>query len=152
MTCAGGKCFQALGIKPISWKCRFDTHSSKACAFPLNALSAHHSGYIQPIALHWCKTGFGRPRPIFVCQCGYGARRLFFRHGHLPCKTCHNFAEVRSSRPQAPQSLQAAPRTRRHPRHHSTTANKAQINAPEDLPAHPERNPNPRSPSQDKTL
>jgi hypothetical protein len=49
----------------------------------------HHSGYNQRIALHWARTGFGRPRPLFVCQCGYGARRLFFRCGNLACRTCH---------------------------------------------------------------
>jgi len=39
--------------------------------------------------LHWCRTGFGKPRPIFVCQCGYGVCRLFFRYSHLACKHCH---------------------------------------------------------------
>jgi hypothetical protein len=30
----------------------------------------HHSDYNQRIGLHWVRTGFGRPRPIFVCsQC-----------------------------------------------------------------------------------
>ncbi len=49
----------------------------------------HHSDYTQRIGLHWVRTGFGRPRPLFVCQCGYGTRRLFFRHGHLACKDCY---------------------------------------------------------------
>src|SRR5262245_40094657 len=48
-----------------------------------------HSGYNQHIGLHWVRTGMGRSRAIFVCQCGYGARRLFFRHGYLACKVCH---------------------------------------------------------------
>jgi hypothetical protein len=49
----------------------------------------HHLGYTQRIGIHWIRTGFGRPRPIFICECGYGFRRLFFRCGHLACKDCH---------------------------------------------------------------
>jgi hypothetical protein len=49
----------------------------------------HVLDYTQRIALHWIRTGFGKPRPIFVCECGYGARRLFLRHGHLACRHCH---------------------------------------------------------------
>src|SRR5262245_30628007 len=49
----------------------------------------HHLGYTQRIGIHWIRTGFGRPRPVFICQCGYGVRRLFFRHGHLACKDCY---------------------------------------------------------------
>jgi len=49
----------------------------------------HSCKYTQTFALHWIRTGFGQPRPIFVCQCGYGVRRLFLRHGHLACKHCH---------------------------------------------------------------
>src|SRR5262249_19219793 len=53
----------------------------------------HHSGYTQRIALHWIRTGFGRPRPIFVCdQCSYGARKLFLRYGHLACRHCHKLS------------------------------------------------------------
>jgi len=55
-----------------------------------NIEANYHSGYTQCIALHWCRTGFGRPRPVFVCdQCHCGARRLFFRYGRLACKDCH---------------------------------------------------------------
>jgi hypothetical protein len=50
----------------------------------------HISGYNQRVALHWVRTYFGKPRPIFVCtQCHCGARRLFLRYGHLACKECH---------------------------------------------------------------
>jgi hypothetical protein len=49
----------------------------------------HHSDYAQRVGLHWVRTGFGRPRALFICQCGYGVRRLFFRHGHLACKDCY---------------------------------------------------------------
>jgi hypothetical protein len=49
-----------------------------------------HLGYTQTVALHWVRTGFGRPRPMFVCsQCHCGARRLFFKCGQLACKDCH---------------------------------------------------------------
>ena len=46
-------------------------------------------GTIQHVGLAWIRTGFGRPRAIFVCQCGYGARRLFLHHGRLACRFCH---------------------------------------------------------------
>jgi hypothetical protein len=52
----------------------------------------HHSDYTQRVGLHWVRTGFGRPRPLFVCQCGLGVRRLFFRHGHLACRHCYKLA------------------------------------------------------------
>jgi len=49
----------------------------------------HVLGYTQRVGLHWIRTHFGRPRPIFICECGYGVRRLYFRHGHLACKHCY---------------------------------------------------------------
>jgi hypothetical protein len=52
----------------------------------------HVLDYTQRVALHWIRTGFGKPRPIFVCECGYGARRLFLRHGHLACQHCHRLS------------------------------------------------------------
>jgi hypothetical protein len=52
-----------------------------------------HLGYTQTVALHWIRTGFGRPRPILVCsQCHCGARRLFLRYGHLACRYCHKLS------------------------------------------------------------
>jgi hypothetical protein len=47
-----------------------------------------HSGYIQPIPLRWCRTGFGgnqRPRPLFICNCGRSVRRVYFKSGRLSC-------------------------------------------------------------------
>src|SRR5262249_6676830 len=49
----------------------------------------HILRYTQRVGLHWIRTHFGRSRPIFICECGYGVRRLYFRHGHLACKHCH---------------------------------------------------------------
>jgi hypothetical protein len=50
----------------------------------------HVSGYNQIVGIHWCRTGFGRPRPMFVCSdCCGGAYNLYFRHGHLACRYCH---------------------------------------------------------------
>jgi hypothetical protein len=51
----------------------------------------HHSGYIQPIKLRWCRTGFGghhRPRPLFVCNCGRSVTRVYFNYGSLKCRRC----------------------------------------------------------------
>jgi hypothetical protein len=58
-------------------------------------------GYTERVALHWVRTGFGKPRPIFVCgDCRGGARRLFFRGGHLACRHCHgmNYASQQRDR------------------------------------------------------
>jgi hypothetical protein len=44
---------------------------------------------VQVFAIEWIKTGFGAPRAIFVCSCGYGAIRLFARYGTYACKACH---------------------------------------------------------------
>jgi len=51
----------------------------------------HVSGYTQRIGIHWVRTGFGKPRPFFVCdQCHGGAYKLYFRHGRVACKWCLN--------------------------------------------------------------
>src|SRR5262245_56613251 len=50
----------------------------------------HVSGYNQVVGIHWCRTGMGKQRPIFICgQCCGGARRLFLKHGSLKCRFCH---------------------------------------------------------------
>jgi hypothetical protein len=35
-----------------------------------NFVEFHHSGRIQDFDLKWIKTGFGYPRPAFICECG----------------------------------------------------------------------------------
>jgi hypothetical protein len=66
----------------------------KNLVISLQDIEANHVlGYTQVIPLRWCRTGFGgnvRPRPLFVCQCGRSARRLYFRHGNLSCRRCIN--------------------------------------------------------------
>jgi hypothetical protein len=57
----------------------------------LESIEANHvSGYIQSIPLHWCRTGFGRRRPLLVCQCGRSVTKLYFNAGHLACRRCQN--------------------------------------------------------------
>jgi hypothetical protein len=72
----------------------------------------HHLEYIQTVPLHWCRTGFGRPRPIFVCQCGHGVRRLFFRHGHLACRHCYKLAYASEQRDRITRKRLAASKLR----------------------------------------
>ena len=64
----------------------------KSLIITLQTIEAtHHSGYIQPIPLRWCRTGFGghiRPRPLFVCQCGRSVTRVYFNYGSLKCRAC----------------------------------------------------------------
>jgi len=52
----------------------------------------HVCGYNQRVGIHWARTGFGKPRPLFICECGYGARRLFFKYGSLACRECHKLS------------------------------------------------------------
>jgi hypothetical protein len=48
-----------------------------------------HNDRVQVFGIEWIRTGFGAPRAIFVCSCGYGAIRLFARYGTYACKACH---------------------------------------------------------------
>jgi hypothetical protein len=47
-----------------------------------------HSGRIQSFRLKRIKTGFGFPRPAFICQCGRPVISLYFRHQNLACRRC----------------------------------------------------------------
>jgi hypothetical protein len=48
-----------------------------------------HYDRAQVFGIEWIRTGLGAPRAIFVCSCGYGAIRLFARHGTYACRHCH---------------------------------------------------------------
>jgi len=53
----------------------------------------HIFGYTQRIPLRWVRTGFGghgRPRPLFICQCGRSVRRVYFKSRHLACRRCQD--------------------------------------------------------------
>jgi hypothetical protein len=87
-----------LDAFPSQYDCNARHHLQQPFKYPFvktlvislqNIEFNHYSGYNQRIALHWVRTGFGLPRPLFVCQCGYSVRRLFFRYGHLACRQCH---------------------------------------------------------------
>src|SRR5262245_31386303 len=47
------------------------------------------NGHVQRFRIVWIRTGFGPPRAILVCSCGYGATRLYARYGTYACKACH---------------------------------------------------------------
>jgi hypothetical protein len=49
-----------------------------------------HSNRVQTFKFKWIKTGFGFPRPAFICECGRPTIKLYFRHQHLGCRTCLN--------------------------------------------------------------
>jgi hypothetical protein len=52
-----------------------------------------YSGCIQCFDIRWARTGFGRHRPILLCNsCGRGAIRLFARYGTYACRHCHRAA------------------------------------------------------------
>jgi hypothetical protein len=53
-----------------------------------NMVQFAHSGRVQSFRLKWIKTGFGLPRPAFICECGRPTIRLYFRHQHLACRRC----------------------------------------------------------------
>jgi hypothetical protein len=47
------------------------------------------NGHVQCFRIVWIRTGFGTPRAILVCSCGYGAIRLFALYGSHACRHCH---------------------------------------------------------------
>jgi hypothetical protein len=49
-----------------------------------------HSGREQIFDFKRIKTGFGYPRPAFVCNCGRPVISLYFRYGNLACRRCTN--------------------------------------------------------------
>jgi hypothetical protein len=50
----------------------------------------HHNHRIQTFRFKWIKTGFGYPRPCFICQCGRPVISLYLRHTNLACRRCTN--------------------------------------------------------------
>jgi hypothetical protein len=50
----------------------------------------HHSHRIQTFDLKWIKTGFGYPRPAFICDCGRPVISLYLHHTNLACRRCAN--------------------------------------------------------------
>jgi hypothetical protein len=55
-----------------------------------HSVEFHHSGRVQTFRLKWIKTGFGYPRPAFICQCGRPVISLYYRHSNLACRRCTN--------------------------------------------------------------
>jgi hypothetical protein len=49
-----------------------------------------HSGRVQSFRIKRIKTGFGFPRPAFICDCGRAVINLYFRHQNLACRRCVN--------------------------------------------------------------
>jgi hypothetical protein len=52
-------------------------------------IMGRNGGHVQRFRIVRIRTGFGAPRAILVCSCGYGAIRLFARYGTYACKACH---------------------------------------------------------------
>jgi hypothetical protein len=50
----------------------------------------HGTGRKQHFKLKPIKTGFGRPRYAFVCNCGRPIIKMYFSRGNLACKRCHD--------------------------------------------------------------
>jgi hypothetical protein len=44
-----------------------------------NMVQFAHSERIQTFKFKWIKTGFGYPRPTFICECGRPVIKLYFR-------------------------------------------------------------------------
>jgi hypothetical protein len=49
-----------------------------------------HSRRIQTFRFKWIKTGFGYPRPAFICECGRPVIKIYFKHQNLACRRCCN--------------------------------------------------------------
>jgi hypothetical protein len=67
-----------------------------------------HSERIQTFNFKWIKTGFGYPRPTFICECGRPVIKLYFKSTNLACRRCCNatYASRACSKNQRP-ALQA---------------------------------------------
>jgi hypothetical protein len=50
----------------------------------------HHSSRVQIFRFKWIKTGFGYPRPSFICECGRPVISLYLRNTNLACRRCCN--------------------------------------------------------------
>jgi hypothetical protein len=49
-----------------------------------------HSDRVQTFRFKWIKTGFGYPRPAFICECGRPVIKLYFHYANLACRRCCN--------------------------------------------------------------
>ena len=72
-----------------------------------------HSDRVQSFKLKWIKTGFGFPRPAFICdQCGRATIKLYFKHQNLGCRTCCNVIYASQTRNKRGRSTLKAVRLR----------------------------------------
>jgi hypothetical protein len=69
-----------------------------------NMVEFSHSGRRQVFRFKRIKTGFGWPRPAFICECGRSVIKLYFRSLNLACHHCCNatYASRQCSRKQRP--------------------------------------------------
>jgi hypothetical protein len=76
--------------------CRYDSsfiipHIAALTLTTHSAKILTRDGREQTVAIHWQRNGgigHGSMRPMFVCQCGYGAFRLFDCFDAFRCHTC----------------------------------------------------------------
>ena len=55
-----------------------------------NMVEFAHSDRVQAFRFKWIKTGFGYPRPAFICECGRPVLKIYFKHQNLACRRCCN--------------------------------------------------------------
>jgi hypothetical protein len=67
---------------------RYPQISGARLAF--HAVDFMHTGRTQTFRIKWIKTGFGFPRPAFICECGRPVMKLYFHHANLACQRCCN--------------------------------------------------------------
>jgi hypothetical protein len=116
-----------------------------------------HSDRSQVFGIAWIPTYFGKARAVFVCSsCRGGANRLFDRYGSYACRYCHRALNA-SQRNTIRSAANASP-------HANCAYNSAacqnlnesraqvQMDAPQDISTHPQRNPKPRSQNQRTTV
>jgi hypothetical protein len=81
--------YYADQVRELRLELRYpDIARLRLSTFELEVLG--RDGHIQVFPIKWAKTGFGRPRPILLCnQCGRGVIRLFARYSTYKCRFCH---------------------------------------------------------------
>jgi hypothetical protein len=71
-----------------------------------NWVEFHHNHRIQTFKLKWIRTGFGYPRPAFICdQCARPVISLYLRNTNMACRRCTN--AIYASQTQGKQGRKA---------------------------------------------
>jgi hypothetical protein len=94
------ECLPSINVNSLKIPRDYQTYTAPNISFRYPQISGlrlsaywvefHHSSRIQKFRLKWIKTGFGYPRPAFICDCSRPVISLYLRHTNLACRRCTN--------------------------------------------------------------